>query len=285
MLVIAVDPLTWFSVVNDVLYTNNVYYRTLFSSSTLFDVTRAASGEQQVSPPPWRSQPKRGRTAPRPQLSRDVVVSAALKVVEAQGGDALTMRRVAEEIGVSASSLYGYVANKEELVQLVLEQIMAEIPPPRTDAEWQDMLRGWARETLAVFRRHPGVAALSLGRVPFGPTLLANLERMLGTLRSAGLPDQVAAFAGDLGALYVAAFAYELDVTPVAEPGEFAGQAGQWLKSLPRDQFPNTVALADLVVAGAGIDRFEWGLDVLIRGLASYLTAPPTSDAHWPAVR
>jgi TetR/AcrR family tetracycline transcriptional repressor len=211
-----------------------------------------------------------------------VVVTAALAVVETEGGDALTMRRVADEIGVSASSLYGYVANKEELVQLVLEQIMAEIPAPPPDADWQGMLRAWARDTLAVFRRHPGVAGLSLGRVPFGPAMLTAVERMLATLRSAGLPDQVAAFVGDLGSLYVAAFAYEQDITPVAEPGEFAAQAGAWLKSLPGEEFPNTVAVADLMVAGGGTDRFEWGLDVLIRGFASYLTAPPTAEAHWP---
>jgi TetR/AcrR family tetracycline transcriptional repressor len=266
---------------NIVLIPNNVYYRTPFSSSTLFAVPKRAADT--TPEPPWRSVPKRGGSAPRPQLSRDVVVAAALKVVEAEGGEALTMRRVADEIGVSASSLYGYVANKEELVQLVLEQIMTEIPMPRPGADWQDMLRSWARDTLAIFLRHPGVAGLTLGRVPFGPNLLQGMERMLASLRSAGMPDQVAAFAGDLGSLYVAAFAHEQDVTPVAEPGDFAAQAGAWLKSLPRDEFPNTVALADQIVAGASSDRFEWGLDVLIRGLASYLTSPPTREAHWPA--
>jgi len=210
------------------------------------------------------------------------VVAAALAVVESEGGDALTMRRIAEQIGVSASSLYGYVENKEELVQLVLEQIMTEIPFPRADQDWQAMLRTWARETLAVFRRHPGVAGLTMGRVPFGPSILTAIERMLAVMRAAGIPDQVAAFAGDLGSLYVAAFAHEQDVTPVADAGEFAAQAGRWLKSLPPDEFPNTVALADQLVAGDGDDRFEWGLDVLIRGLASYLTAPPTTQARWP---
>jgi hypothetical protein len=144
------------------------------------------------------------------------------------------------------------------------------------------MLRSWARETLAVFRRHPGVAGLTLGRVPFGPALLTAAERMLATLRAAGIPDQVAAFIGDLGSLYVAAYAHEQDVTPVAEAADFAAQAEAWLKSLPEDQFPYTVAVAGLMVAGSGTDRFEWGLDVLIRGVASYLTSPPTADARWP---
>jgi TetR/AcrR family transcriptional regulator, tetracycline repressor protein len=232
--------------------------------------------------PPWRSSPRRGRSVPRPQLSRDVVVGAALKVVESDGGDALTMRRVADEIGVSASALYGYIANKEELVQLVLEQIMEEIRLPEPGASWQDMLRQWARSTLDVFRRHPGVAALTMGRVPFGPTLLQGSELMLGVLRAAGLPDQVAAFAGDLGSLYVGAIALEQEVTPLEKPQEFAAQVTGWLKSLPADQFPNTVAIADKMVAGSTEDRFEWGMDVIIRGLASYLTSPPGPDGHWP---
>ena len=232
--------------------------------------------------PPWRSAPRRSGRAPRPQLSRDVVVGAALKVVENDGGDALTMRRVADEIGVSASALYGYVANKEELVQLVLDQIMEEVPEPPESTGWQDFVRGFAREMYGMFRRHPGVAGLTLGRVPFGPAMMRGAERLVAELRAAGLPDQVVAFVGDLGALYVGAFAYEQEVSPVAEPAEFAEQAARWMKSLPRDQFPNTVELADLFVAGTADDRFEWGLDVLVRGLASYLSAPPSPAARWP---
>jgi TetR/AcrR family tetracycline transcriptional repressor len=209
-------------------------------------------------------------------------VAAALKVVETDGGDALTMRRVADQIGVSASALYGYVANKEELVQLVLEQIITEIPVPQAGGSWQDAMRSFSREMLGVFRRHPGVAGLTLGRVPFGPSLLAGAEFMVGTLRSAGLPDQVAAYAGDLGALYVGAFAYELEVAPAAGQADLAAQAAGWLASLPAGQFPNLVAVAALMVAGSGDDRFEWGLDVIVRGLGTYLTSPPAAEARWP---
>ena len=86
---------------------------------------------QSAPEPPWRSAPRR-RGVPRPQLSREVVVAAALQVLEKDGGEALTMRRVADQIGVSASSLYGYVANKEELVQLVLDRIFEEVEVPPT---------------------------------------------------------------------------------------------------------------------------------------------------------
>src|SRR3984885_15948285 len=98
--------------------------------------------------PPWRSTPRR-QGVPRPQLSREVVVAAALHVLDTDGGEALTMRRVAEQIGVSASSLYGYVANKEELVQLVLDRIFEEFEIPPTD-NWQDTLREAGRSMLAM---------------------------------------------------------------------------------------------------------------------------------------
>lgn len=233
--------------------------------------------------PPWRSAPRR-QSLPRPQLSREVVVAAALQVVEASGGQALTMRRVADQIGVSASALYGYVANKDELVQLVLERIIAEIVVPSTGGDWQEKIKDFGRAMLGVFRSHPGVAELSLGRVPWGPSMLALGERVLAELRSAGIPDQVAAYVGDLAGLYVGAFAYEQEVMPAPAPGDdLRGQLAAWLGSLPADQFPNTVALATELVAGDVDDRFEWGMDVIVRGLASYLDVPPDPRARWPS--
>ena len=98
----------------------------------------------------------RGRSVPRPQLSRDLIVAAALKVVETDGGAALTMRRVADEIGVSASALYGYVANKEELVQLVLERIIQEIRIPPEKIGWQEFSGDSAGRCTASSSATPG---------------------------------------------------------------------------------------------------------------------------------
>ncbi len=243
----------------------------------MFGMTQPAMPE-----PPWRTAPRR-RSVPRPQLSREIVVDAALAVLAAEGGPALTMRRVAEQIGVSASALYGYVASKEELVQLVFDRIGEELAVPGTAGGWQEMLKEFGRNMLAVLRKYPGVAALTFGRMAVSPSMLAVGERILAELRAAGIPDQVAAYFGDLGGLYVGGIAYELDVAP---PGDQAAQTAQfadWMRSLPPDRFPNTVALADKLVAGTAEDRFEWGLDVIVRGLASYLDQPPDTSARWPA--
>jgi TetR/AcrR family transcriptional regulator, tetracycline repressor protein len=246
-------------------------------------MTETRAPEPSWQTPPWQSAPRR-RGAPRPQLSREVVVSAALAVLEADGGDALTMRRVADQIGVSASALYGYVANKEELVTLVIDRIFREVTVPETGGDWRQTIREYAHAILAMFRRHPGVAGLTLGRMAFTPSMLDMGERMLAEMRAAGLPDQVAAFVGDIGSLYVAAYAYEQDVTPLAgQQDVFVAQFAAWMRSLPVDRFPNTVALAGDLVAGTADSRFDWGLDVLIRGLASYLTVPPDPADGWPA--
>jgi len=243
----------------------------------MFAMTQPALPE-----PPWRTAPRR-RSPPRPQLSRDIVVEAALAVLAAGGGHALTMRRVAGQIGVSASALYGYVASKEELVQLVFDRIGEELIVPETAVGWQEMLKEFGRNMLAIFRRYPGAAALTLGRAVATPSTLAVGERILAELRAAGIPDQVAAYVGDLGGLYVGGIAYELDVAPPGDQAEMATRLGAWMKSLPRDRYPNTVALADKLVAGTAEDRFEWGLDVIVRGLASYLDKPPDPSARWPA--
>jgi len=233
--------------------------------------------------PPWRTAPRR-RGMPRPQLSREIVVDAALAVLAAEGGHALTMRRVADRIGVSASALYGYVASKEELVQLVFNRIGEELPVPETAGGWQEMLKEFGRNMLAIFRKYPGAAALTLGRAVATPSMLAAGEQILAELRAAGIPDQVAAYVGDLGGLYVGGIAYELDMAPPADQAaEMAAGLAAWMKSLPRDRYPNTVALADKLAAGTAEDRFEWGLDVIVRGLATYLDKPPDPSARWPA--
>jgi TetR/AcrR family transcriptional regulator, tetracycline repressor protein len=249
------------------------------------DTPRAEPGVPADPPePPWRSAPKR-RSVPRPQLSRDVIVAAALRVVETAGGQALTMRRVAAEIGVSASSIYGYVASKDELVQLVLDQIIAEVKVPSPAGGWQEAVKDVGRSMLAVFRSHPGVAGLTLGRVPWGPSMLGLTEFVLGQLRSAGLPDQVAAYFGDLAGLYVGGIAYEEEIHPAGDPAAEQAEVAQvvgWLQALPADRFPNTVALAPILMTGGHDERFEWGMDIIIRGMASFLDRPPDPAGHWP---
>lgn len=233
--------------------------------------------EEPLPEPPWLtpSRPPVGRVP----LTRDAIVEAALHVLDRDGPHGLSMRAVARELGAGAASLYGHVANKEELIQLVMDRVFAELPVPRTDlppARWQDQVKDFLRQARAAFTRHPGSAALTLGRIPVGPNSIVAMEAMLAIARAAGLPDQVAAFAGDLLGLYVGAFAYEESLG--GDVDKQVDQFREWLLSLPPSRFPNFVALAPLMTAGGPDERFEWGLDVLVRGLASFgpaATPPP----------
>ena len=229
-----------------------------------------------VPDPPWQA-PSRPRPARAP-LSRDAIVHAALRVMDREGSAGLSMRRVAEELGTGPASLYWHVANKDALINLIIDQVASEIPLPEPDPDrWQEQLKDWMLGVRQVFGRHPGVAALTLGRVPTGPNVVRWAEWILALLRGAGIPDRIAAFAGDLIGLYLGATGYEAAMPPMTsatgEPlsvEESVATIRGYFASLPADQFPNVVATVDDLVGGGPDERFALGLDVILRGLASY---------------
>jgi AcrR family transcriptional regulator len=229
-----------------------------------------------VPDPPWQAAP-RARPA-RVPLSQEAIVHAALRVLDREGSAGLSMRRVAEELGTGPASLYWHVANKDALINLIIDRVAGEVALPEPDPDhWQEQLREWLLGVRRVFERHPGVAALTLGRVPTGPNVLRWAEWTLALLRGAGIPDRIAAFAGDLLGLYLGATGYEAAMPPMTsatgEPlsaEESVAVVRGYFASLPADQFPNVVATVDELVAGGPEERFELGLDVILRGLASY---------------
>ena len=185
---------------------------------------------------------------------------------------------VAAELGSAPAALYWHVANKEELLLLLVDRVTEAIRLPEPDpARWQEQLREMAHEMLRVCRAHRDIGRITLGRIPIGPSLVRFAEWQLTLLRGAGLPDRVAALVGDLAGLYIGAFAYEESLgfqSPDGQdrpPHEIVGLIHSYFASLPPDRFPNTVAMADLLVQGTPDERFDFGLDVIIRGLATYI--------------
>jgi AcrR family transcriptional regulator len=228
-----------------------------------------------VPDPPWQAAP-RARPARAP-LSQDAIVHAALRVLDRDGSAGLSMRRVADELGTGPASLYWHVANKDALVNLIIDRVAGEVPLPEPDPDhWQEQLREWLLGVRRVFERHPGVAALTLGRVPTGPNVLRWAEWTLALLRGAGIPDRIAAFAGDLLGLYLGATGYEATLPAPSAGGEpvsaeeSTAMVRGYFASLPPDQFPNVLATLDELFSGGPEERFELGLDVILRGLASY---------------
>jgi AcrR family transcriptional regulator len=219
----------------------------------------------------------RRRSAPRVRaLTIDAIAAAALRVVDDEGLDAMTMRRVAQELGTGAASLYAYVDNKERLLELVIDRALGELePPPPGDGPWQEQLKAGLREVRALFSRHRDLARASFARIPLGENALRASEWMIATLRRGGLPTDVIAYACDLLPLYVTAIAYEESIYAGEQvsPEQLAGYVAEmrsYFESLPPARFPNVVAFAAALTAGAqGDERFEFGLDVLIAGLAA----------------
>jgi AcrR family transcriptional regulator len=167
------------------------------------DQTTAAEG---LPEPPWRER----KDSPRTPLTRQAIVEAALRVLDRDGMDALSMRKVGEELGTGAASLYWHVRNKDELLQLVFEAVSEETTLPAPDpSRWQEQLRDLAGEMRRSMNRHRDVARISLGRIPAGPTLANYSEWLFALLQPVGVPDQVIAYLGDLMGLYIGAFAFE----------------------------------------------------------------------------
>src|ERR1700727_1811843 len=148
-------------------------------------------------------------------------------------------------------------------------------PPASDDGPWQEQLKVGLREVRALFTRHRDLARASFARIPLGENALRASEWMIATLRRGELPTDVIAYACDLLPLYVTAIAYEDSVYAGEQisPEQLVADVAEmraYFESLPTSRFPNVVACAAALTAGAqGDERFEFGLEVLIGGLAA----------------
>ena len=228
--------------------------------------------------PPWWTPRKTG--APRRSLSREAIVGAALKILPAEGIDAVSMRRVATELGTGPASLYAHVAHKEELLELVFDEVVAEVHIPEPDpARWQEQVRRMWIDSHAALARNGDIARVALGRVPAGPHSMRVAEAVMTVLRAGGVPDKAIAWAVDVVGLYVVANAIEGAVyadrqRSDQERQEYWSRVGTYFSAMPADRFPTTVALAPLMMTGGGDERFAFGLDLIIGGLGSLVEEP-----------
>jgi len=231
--------------------------------------------------PPWRrSVPKRATTT-RPPLSQEQIVQAGLRIVTEEGIDAVSMRRIAATFNTSASSLYAHVANKDELLQLMFDQICADLPMPAPEpARWQEQIKELARAGYTLMVEHNDIARAALATVPTGPNALRMSEGMLAIMLAGGVPPQIAGWTLDRLFLYMVADAYESSLHMQRVSGgrttreyfdEFVNQLTDYYENLPADRFPNIRANARVLTSGDGDQRFNFGLDLLIDGLGRYI--------------
>jgi AcrR family transcriptional regulator len=223
--------------------------------------------------PPWWTPPKAPR---RHGLSRAVIVEAGLRVVRKEGIDALSMRRIATELDTGPASLYAHVANKDELLEILFDEVAGEIPLPEPDpARWREQVTQLWVDSHAVMLRYGDIARFAIGHIPVGPNSMRLSEITMALLRAGGVPDQAAAWAVDVVGGFVTFRSVE-DATreDAAKDPAFYERYQRYFAGLPADRFPVSAALSDMLTSGDDVERFRFGLDLLIGGLAA-LAVPP----------
>ena len=223
---------------------------------------------------------RRNRPAKAP-LSRDLIISTALEILERDGLSGLSLRRVATALDTGAASLYVYVANLKELHALMLDRALAAVPVTEPGGlPWRDRLKAFLRAYLHVLYERQGLAQLALATIASGPNSLRLWEALLGLLKEGGVEDLSAAWGVDLLTLYVTALAAEQSLRRESDQG--LGQVKNALSTVSEQQFPLVFALMDVLLSGGGETRGEWALDVIIDGLAGGRLQPATSAAPHP---
>jgi AcrR family transcriptional regulator len=137
----------------------------------------------------WRAEDPGPRRGPRPALSVERIVASAIAIADHEGLEAVTMRRLARAVGVGAMALYTYLPGKAELLDLMLDRVYAEMPAAPWPEDWRERVAALARDNRALFDTHPWAAAVSTGRPPLGPGLIAKYDRELRAFDGLGLDD------------------------------------------------------------------------------------------------
>ncbi|WP_113703857.1 TetR/AcrR family transcriptional regulator C-terminal domain-containing protein [Nonomuraea lactucae] len=234
--------------------------------------------DEDVPAPPWRTPRKQAQS--RPQLSQELIVRTGLAILDAEGLDGLSMRRVAQELGTGPASLYAHVANKDELLEMIYDEVLGEISlPPPDPARWREQLRTYGLEMHRVLMGHADVARAALAGIPTGPNAVRLAEYAFGLLIDAGMPPREASLAFDRFTLYISGDAYEgslhyakMRAARMSDPEDYfhryVERISDYLRSLPPGRFPHMTRHVDALIADDGEARFEYGLDLLITGLA-----------------
>lgn len=218
-----------------------------------------------------------GRQAKRLPLSRARILDAALALADAEGLEAITMRRLGQAMGVEAMSLYKHVADKDDILDGLVDRVLADIELPSADLEWREAMRRRARSARAAFAKHPWAIGLLESRsANSSPRRLAYFDTILGILRRAGFSNQLAMRGFSTLDAYI--FGYILQEHSLAfRDDDSLQEVGEDLLRQMADRYPHLTAVTQEVLA-AGFDHareFDFGVDLILGALAQQLPAQP----------
>jgi AcrR family transcriptional regulator len=203
-------------------------------------------------------------TRTRGTLNREAIAAAALELIDREGLEALSMRRLADELGVGTMTLYGYFRGKEELIDAVIDQSVSD-RDLRVAGTWRERASILAREMRAYLERHPALVQVRLRRPMTRPRQYAVTEQVVRALVDAGLPRAEAARAFRLLFTYV--FGY-VAFSPSATADAAREQVRSSLAALPPGEYPLLSSMAgEAAAAAAGDEQFEFGLELILDGI------------------
>jgi AcrR family transcriptional regulator len=223
----------------------------------------------------------RGRNRLAPALSRAEIVDAAIAVADAEGSDAVSMRRIAQVLRAGTMSLYWHVANKDQLLDLMIDALIGEIEVPEPSGDWQADLRTQARNERVTLLRHRWVMDFLGGRPPLGPNTLLHLDRSLALLDGLGLGMTTAMnILGTVQTYVLGSVLREMREARAerdqedVDPAEWQPMQAAWRNRLENDgRFTRVVRFLDEGIdpdaAETRDERFEFGLDCVIDGIAA----------------
>lgn len=205
-------------------------------------------------------------------LSRARVMKAAIKFADKNGLDKLSMRKLAESLGVEAMSLYNHVRNKDDVYFGIVELVVGKIELPKADDSWKEAMKKRAISAHEVLVRHPWAAQLIVSRANVGPIALAYVDATIGCLVAAGFSYELADRAWNSIDSHIYGFTLQ-ELNFPFEPSEYAASAQEHLALIPKEQYPHLHEMSQQVISGAydGVHDFEFGLDLILDGLERML--------------
>jgi AcrR family transcriptional regulator len=228
-----------------------------------------------------RERPSRG---PKPELSLDAIIRAAIGIVDTESLSALTMNRVATELDVTTMALYRHVPGKDELIDLMIDVALGT-PPDPGGRDWRTEIVGWARASLGLFQARPWLLESVMRRAPIGPNWVAWLDAALQALSDSGLTAREMVPTVLLIDGHVRSAAQiSLGATGT---GEWAENFGRMLQRVSVD--PRYAALASVAGGGgfaqSGQSSFEFGLQRILDGVESFMRTPASRRSRSAAGR
>lgn len=206
----------------------------------------------------------------RTPLTREQVLRAAISMADRSGLDSLTMRKLGEAVGVEAMSLYNHVANKDDLIDGMIDVVFGEIELPSADRDWSSAMRRRAISVRDVLSRHRWAIGLMESRTNPGPANLRHHDAVLGSLLAAGFSIDEAAHAYSVLDSYVYGFAQTQLSLPFESAEQIAAMGEGMLQTFPVDEYPHLAQMIGHAMA-PGYDHgreFGFGLDLVLDGLA-----------------